>query len=127
MYHVLTCLNLPGQNHFFPSFFSGSLFPSFKILSENDDDDHDDDDHDDDDHDDDDDDDDPHHPHSFLRCFKLKNVRIKAPEQPYDGKVSELTVAEFPEKFGEGPREENRSSKKTLILYMINDSWLQHR
>ena len=92
------------------------MFPSLKILSENDDDDDDDDDAaaaaadaaaDDDFHDD-----DPHHPHSFLRCFKLKNARINAPEQPYDGKVSELTVAEFPEKFGEGPREDNRSSKR---------------
>eukprot|EP00434_Breviolum_minutum_P014329 symbB.v1.2.012636.t1/scaffold853.1/size308060/16 len=27
-------------------------------------------------------------------------IRIKAPDAPYDGKVSELTVAEFPEKFG---------------------------
>lgn len=27
-------------------------------------------------------------------------IRIQAPEQPFDGKVSELTVTEFPEKFG---------------------------
>jgi len=27
-------------------------------------------------------------------------IRIKAPEEPYDGKVADLTVAEFPEKFG---------------------------
>ncbi|CAE7234718.1 AQR [Symbiodinium sp. CCMP2456] len=27
-------------------------------------------------------------------------IRIKAPEEPYDGRVADLTVAEFPEKFG---------------------------
>ena len=26
--------------------------------------------------------------------------RIKAPDEPYDGRVADLTVAEFPEKFG---------------------------
>ena len=55
---------------------------------------------------------------SAVSSWKMRwsvKPRIKAPEQPYDGKVSELTVAEFPEKFGEGLRdlgEENRSSGK---------------
>ena len=36
---------------------------------------------------------------SFVEQQALEH-RIKAPEEPYDGRVADLTVAEFPEKFG---------------------------
>ena len=41
--------------------------------------------------------------------------RIKAPDAPYDGKVSELTVAEFPEKFGPGTKRTSMSVQHTSV------------
>ena len=47
-------------------------------------------------------------PPFYLSFLGASSCRIQAPQEPFDGKVSELTVAEFPEKFGDDLRSETK-------------------